>query len=64
MKNSKLSQLLDNKTVLWLISLLTAIILWAYVVVYVNNQHTTVIHNVPINMQYRATVYQSMGWTL
>jgi len=61
MKNSKLSQLLDNKTVLWLISLLTAIILWAYVVVYVNNQHTTVIHNVPINMQYRATVYQSMG---
>lgn len=61
MKNSKLSQLLDNKTVLWLISLLTAIILWSYVVVYVNNQHTTVIHNVPINMQYRATVYQSMG---
>lgn len=59
--NSKLSKLLDDSRFLKLISVLMAIVLWSYVVVFVNNEHTTTIHDVPINMQYRASAYQSMG---
>lgn len=59
--NSKLSKLLDDSRFLKLISLLMAITLWGYVVVFVNNEHTTTIHDVPINMQYRASAYQSLG---
>ena len=61
MKNGKFSRLLDNNRFLFLLSVLGAILLWGYVVVYVNNQHSTVIRNVPINMQYRQSLYQSMG---
>ena len=61
MKNSKTSHLLDDDRILMLLSFFGAIVLWCYVVVYVSNQHTTTIYNVPINMQYRASVYQSMG---
>lgn len=59
--NNRLSKLLDDSRILWLISILMAITLWGYVVVFVNNEHTTTIHDVPINMQYRASAYQSMG---
>ncbi len=59
--NNRLSKLLDDSRFLKLISLLMAIALWGYVVVFVNNEHTTTIHDVPINMQYRASAYQSMG---
>ena len=59
--NSKLSKLLDDSRFLKLISLIMAITLWGYVVVFVNNEHTTTIHDVPINMQYRASAYQSLG---
>ena len=59
--SNRLSKLLDDNRVLWLISVLMAITLWGYVVVFVNNEHTTTIHDVPINMQYRASAYQSMG---
>lgn len=59
--NNRLSKLLDDSRFLKLISLLMAITLWGYVVVFVNNEHTTTIHDVPINMQYRASAYQSMG---
>ncbi len=59
--NNRLSKLLDDSRFLKFISLLMAITLWGYVVVFVNNEHTTTIHDVPINMQYRASAYQSMG---
>lgn len=59
--NSKLSKLLDDSRFLMLISVMIAIVLWVYVVIFVNNEHTTTIHDVPINMQYRGSVYQSMG---
>ena len=59
--NSKLSKLLDDSRFLMLISVMMAIVLWAYVVIFVNNEHTTTIHDVPINMQYRGSVYRSMG---
>ena len=58
---SKFSRLMENNHFLALISLIIAISLWGYVVVFVNNEHTTTIHDVPINMQYRASAYQSMG---
>ena len=59
--NSRLSKLLDDSRFLKFISVVMAVILWGYVVVFVNNEHTTTIHDVPINMQYRASAYQSMG---
>ena len=59
--NSRLSKLLDDSRFLKLISVVMAVILWGYVVVFVNNEHTTTIRDVPINMQYRASAYQSMG---
>lgn len=61
MNNSKFSHLFEDNRFLFLISLLISVVLWGYVVVYVNNQDTTTIYNVPINMQYRASVYQAMG---
>ncbi len=61
MKKNRLSHLLNDNRFLFAASLFSAIILWGYVVVYVSNQHTTTIRNVPINMQYRASVYQSLG---
>ena len=59
--NSRLSKLLDDSRFLKFISVVMAVILWGYVVVFVNNEHTTTIRDVPINMQYRASAYQSMG---
>ena len=59
--NSKLSKLLDDSRFLMLISVMMAIVLWVYVVIFVNNEHTTTIHDVPINMKYRGNVYRSMG---
>lgn len=61
MSNSKFSRLLEDNRFLALISFLVAVTLWGYVVVFVNNEHTTTIHDVPINTQYRRTAYQSMG---
>ena len=61
MKNDKFSRLMENKPLMRLTSVFIAIILWCYVVVYVSNQHTTVVRDVPVNMQYRASVYQAMG---
>lgn len=59
--NKILSKLLDDSRFLKLVSIMMAIMLWGYVVIFVNNEHTTVIHDVPINMQYRANAYQSLG---
>ena len=53
MNNSRLSRLFDDNRFLRLISVLIAVMLWGYVVIFVNNEHTTTIHDVPINMQYR-----------
>ncbi len=61
MKKGKFSRLLDDKRFMLLMSFISAFILWSYVVVYVSNRHTTTIYNVPVNMQYRSQVYQSMG---
>lgn len=61
MNSNKLSRLFENKHFLMLVSFLTALILWGYVAFFVNNEHTTTIRNVPINMQYRQSLYQSMG---
>ncbi len=61
MKNGNFSKLLDDNRFLLLLSFLLAVFLWVYVVVYVNNQHSTVIRNVPINIAYRQSLYQSMG---
>lgn len=59
--NSKLSSLWENERFLAVLSLFIAVIMWGYVVVFVNNEHTTTIHDVPINLQYRSSAYQSMG---
>lgn len=59
--NNKLSRLADSNSVLFVISLITAILLWSYVVVFENNEHTTVIRDVPIDMRYRQSAYQSLG---
>ncbi|MEG1862064.1 MAG: CdaR family protein [Oscillospiraceae bacterium] len=62
MNNNKLSKLLDNSRFLLLLSFIVSLTMWAYVVVYINNEHTTIIRNVPINMQYRqSATYQSLG---
>ncbi len=61
MSKSKLSHLFEDNRFLLFLSFCIALILWGYVVVYVNNQDTTTIRNVPINMQYRQSMYQSMG---
>ncbi len=61
MTNGKLSRLWENERFLAVLSVFIAIAMWGYVVVFVNNEHTTTIHDVPINMQYRASAYQSMG---
>lgn len=61
MNNNRFSRLFENKHFMMFLSVCIALVLWGYVVVYVNNEHTTTIRNVPINMQYRQSVYQSMG---
>ena len=61
MSNNKLNRLLEDSRVLKVISVIIAIMLWGYVVVFVNNEHTRTIHDVPINMQYRQNAYQSLG---
>ncbi len=61
MKNSKFSKVFSDDRFLLLMSVISAIVMWGYVVVYVSNQHTTTIRDVPINMSYRASVYHSMG---
>ena len=61
MKNKKFSNLFENNRFLFVVSLGIAMILWGYVVSYENNEHTTTIHDVPIDMRYRQSAYQSMG---
>ena len=61
MNANKFSRLIDDKRFLFVISFLVAVIMWCYVVVYVSNEHTTVIRNVPINVRYRRSTYQSLG---
>ncbi len=61
MKRNSLQNIFENNKVLMLLSFLLAVLLWGYVVLNVNNQHTTVIRNVPINLTYRQSMYQSMG---
>ncbi|MBR5521454.1 MAG: hypothetical protein IKU54_05600 [Oscillospiraceae bacterium] len=61
MSKSKFSNLFEDNRFLFALSLFIAITLWTYVVVYVNNRDTTTIRSVPINMQYRQSMYQSMG---
>ena len=56
MKNGNFSKLLDDNRFLLLLSFLLAVFLWVYVVVYVNNQHSTVIRNVPTNIAYRQKI--------
>lgn len=59
--SNKLYRLLDDNRFLKFISVCIAIVLWGYVVVFVNNEHTTTIYDVPVNMQYRRSAYQSLG---
>lgn len=61
MNSNKLYRFLDDSRMLKLLSVFIAIILWGYVVVFVNNEHTTTIHDVPVNVQYRQNAYQSLG---
>ena len=61
MNSKKFSRLFEDSRFLFLISFVVAVLLWMYVVVYVNNEHTDVIRNVPINVQYRQSAYQSLG---
>lgn len=61
MSKGKFSHLFEDNRFLLFFSFMVALMLWSYVVVYVNNQDTTIIRNVPINMQYRRSMYQSMG---
>ena len=57
----KFYRLLEDSRFLMVISVFIAILLWGYVVVFVNNEHTTTIYDVPINMQYRQSAYQAQG---
>ena len=59
--SKKFYRLLEDSRFLMLVSVFIAILLWGYVVVFVNNEHTTTIYDVPINMQYRQNAYQSLG---
>lgn len=61
MAKGKFSHLFEDNRFLLAFSFFIAVTLWTYVVVYVNNRDTTTIRNVPINMQYRRSMYQSMG---
>ena len=61
MIRDKLYRLLEDSRFLMVVSVFIAILLWGYVVVFVNNEHTTTIYDVPINMQYRQSAYQSQG---
>lgn len=59
--SNRFSKLMENSRFLFFLSFLIALALWAYVSVYSNNDHTTVIKNVPINMQYKQSSYQALG---
>ena len=59
--SKKFYRLLEDSRFLMVISVVIAILLWGYVVVFVNNEHTTTIYDVPINMQYRQSAYQAQG---
>lgn len=61
MTGEKLQKLIGGKYFLPVLSFLIALCIWIYVVVFVNTQHTVTINNVPVNMQYKQSVYQSMG---
>ena len=61
MIRDKVYRLLEDSRFLMVISVVIAILLWGYVVIFVNNEHTTTIYDVPINMQYRQSAYQSQG---
>ncbi len=61
MKNNKFSKIFEDNRVLFVFSLLMAIMAWSYVVIFENNEHTTTIHDVPIDMQYKQSAYQSLG---
>ena len=61
MTGEKLQKLIGGKYFLPALSFLIALCIWIYVVVFVNTQHTVTINNVPVNMQYKQSVYQSMG---
>lgn len=62
MSNNRFSKLLENSRFLLLLSFAIAVGLWAYVVAYVNNEHTVTIKDVPINMEYRqSSTYQNLG---
>ena len=61
MIRDKFYRLLEDSRFLMVVSVFIAILLWGYVVVFVNNEHTTTIYDVPINMQYRQSAYQSQG---
>ncbi len=61
MKNKWFSKLVNDNRFLLLISFVSAVVLWGYVVVYVSNQHSTTIKNVPINLQYRTNIFHSRG---
>lgn len=50
MSKGKFSHLFEDNRFLLFFSFMVALMLWSYVVVYVNNQDTTIIRNVPINM--------------
>lgn len=61
MTNRKISRLFEDNRFLFFISFVIAVLMWMYVVVYVNNEHSDVIRDVPINVQYRRSAYQSLG---
>ncbi len=60
-KRFNFSNLLENGKFRFLLSFLAALGLWAYVALVVNDEHTDIIRNVPINMTYRRNAYQSLG---
>lgn len=61
MAKSKLQKFFENDKFLLFISLILAFVLWGYVILKVNNEHTTTIRGVPINLQYRRSIYEAMG---
>ncbi len=57
-KNNKF---LDNNRIVLAVSLIVAIIIWGYVIVFQNNSYSTTISNVEIDLNYSQNNYENLG---
>jgi Uncharacterized protein conserved in bacteria len=61
MKKGELSNLLENKKIVALFSVIAAIIAWVFVVGIGSSEKTMTVRGVPVQFSYNATVYTSLG---